>query len=130
MITNKEKKLIKTMFEKLDYSCQNRGWTNPIQTIYKMELAGEKQHRGFAPAGCGCGNCTISDAAKYFTIKHILDGKESNLPASDIFHIRLECYYGEAIAKEYEKEVNSALTQEEITEFQKLDYVKLVSDEE
>ena len=72
---------------------------------------------------------SISSAAKLFTVEHIFEGFEKKLDIANMLHIRLECYIGQAIATEYEKEIREEFSQEEIDWFLKnIDYAKLMED--
>lgn len=123
-------KTINALYDHLERACDNRSWVNPVKQMYKMNLQDEKSYRN---SGRGSDNpkFTANLAAKYFTVKHILDGKESKLSAKDILHIRLSCFYGEAIAKEYTAEVNHAITiaPQTVNDFLSLDYAKLMEGE-
>ena len=123
-MTNKERKLINEFYHRLDRCLESKGWGNLVKQMYKMELADEKEHRGMDTARF---HCSANEAARYFTVKHVFDGFESSLKVADILHIRLVCYHGEAIAKEYGETIKAAFTQEEMTAFAELDYMKLIA---
>ena len=123
-MNNKQRKQIKNAFDRLSYTTANRSWSNPTQDLFKLELKSEKQHRRGDEARF---NCTPTEAAKYFTVKHVFDGLTQKNAVANMLHIRLECYYGEAIAEDFNAEILKEFSQDEIDSFLKLDYVELIS---
>jgi hypothetical protein len=122
-MNNKTRKMINSFYSRLDRSLESKGWGNLVENVLRMELKDEKQHRGSDTARF---HCTPTEAAKYFTVKHVFDGFTSHLKVEDILHIRLACFYGEALSKEYGEEIKAAFSDAEIAEFLTLDYVKLI----
>lgn len=126
MISNKEKRILKEMYYDLDRALESKGWGNLVGKLYKMEVQAEREHREFR----GPYSCTISDAARYFTVKHVLDGLKSRLKVADYLHTRQECFYGEALATEYRTEITAVFPPERIELFEStFDYVRMVEPE-
>ena len=72
MITNKQIKIINEMYYSLEFM-NNISWNKYRDNIYKYELKQEKQHRNGWCNGRYYGKFTANLAAKYFTVKHMLD---------------------------------------------------------
>ncbi len=123
MLSNAERKLINSIYDRLYYIGERKGWGNPVKNMLAMNTADEKQHRGNDRARF---NCTITEAAKYFTVKHILDGATERHAVKDILHIRLSCYHGEAIATEWKSEIDAVISADDRAAFSLLDYVKMI----
>ena len=122
-MNTQERKLISKAFKTLEYM-GSREMTNPVYELFLMELKDEKQHRGNDTARF---HCTPTEAARYFTVKHIIDGAcGARHAVKDILHIRLACYYGEAIAIKYIIQIEHEFTPKDIADIQMLDYVKLI----
>ena len=72
---------------------------------------------------------SISSVAKLFAVQHVFEGLEKKLDIGNMLHIRIECYIGQAIATEYEKEILAEFSQEEIDWFLKnIDYANLMEE--
>mgnify|MGYP003144997122 FL=1 len=72
MINNKQIKIINSMYDSLQFM-NNITWNKYRDDIYKYELKQEKQHRNGWCNGRYYGKFTANLAAKYFTVKHIID---------------------------------------------------------
>tara|TARA_Y100000114_G_C11510606_1_gene208806 strand:- start:46 stop:489 length:444 start_codon:yes stop_codon:yes gene_type:complete len=72
MINNKQIKVINSMYDSLQFM-NNITWNKYRDDIYKYELKQEKQHRNGWCNGRYYGKFTANLAAKYFTVKHIID---------------------------------------------------------
>lgn len=119
----KERKLINNLYSRLERVMASKEWGRTIPDMFKMELDGERRHRrGWE----GQYKMTPTEAAKYFTVKHVFDGLTSDLQVKDITHIRLECYYGQAVAQNYRAEIVNEFSQAEIVGFLALDYAEMV----
>lgn len=122
-ITNKQKKLINDCFNAIPLV--HIQFSDMQTNLYKMQLADEKEHRRGRPSSA----LPVSLAAKYFTVKHLLDGCLSigRYKITDILHIRLVCLYSQAYAIEYEKELASFVSfMAQHPEFNSLDYFDMV----
>ena len=72
MINNKQIKIINSMYDSLQFM-NNITWNKYRDDIYKYELKQEKQHRNGWCNGRYYGKFTANLAAKYFTVKHMID---------------------------------------------------------
>ena len=72
MINNKQIKVINSMYDSLAFM-NNITWNKYRDDIYKYELQQEKQHRNGWCNGRYYGKFTANLAAKYFTVKHMID---------------------------------------------------------
>tara|TARA_R100001082_G_C4219380_1_gene98529 strand:+ start:42 stop:485 length:444 start_codon:yes stop_codon:yes gene_type:complete len=72
MINNKQIKVINSMYDSLQFM-NNITWNKYRDDIYKYELKQEKQHRNGWCNGRYYGKFTANLAAKYFTVKHMID---------------------------------------------------------
>jgi hypothetical protein len=72
MINNKQIKVINSMYDSLQFM-NNITWNKYRDDIYKYELKQEKQHRNGWCNGRYYGKFTANIAAKYFTVKHMID---------------------------------------------------------
>ena len=123
---NKATKDISAYFSRLYHVCNNKTWVNPVGKLEDMEKKEEKNYRSNRDYSVPL---SISSAAKLFTVQHVFEGFEKKLDIGNMLHIRLECYIGQAIATEYEKEIREEFSQEEIDWFlENIDYSKLMED--
>jgi hypothetical protein len=72
MINNKQIKVINSMYDSLQFM-NNITWNKYRDDIYKYELKQEKQHRNGWCNSRYYGKFTANLAAKYFTVKHMID---------------------------------------------------------
>ena len=123
---NKATKKISTYFSRLYHACNDKAWVNPVGKLEDMEKKAEKDYRFNRDYSVPL---SISSVAKLFTVQHIFEGFEKKLDIANMLHIRLECYIGQAIATEYEKEILAEFSQEEIDWFLKnIDYANLMEE--
>ena len=75
------------------------GWFDVRQRLFDMNKAAEKQHRSGGSLGLSNG-LSIIDAAKYFVVRHLLDGwrETDRFTVDDILAIRNEVLYAQAYA--------------------------------
>ena len=87
------------------------GFRDVQQILYTKNLAAERQHRQGAPYGIRHG-LGIIDAAKLFTVQHLLDGwaEPNKWSVDDIISIRNEVLYAQAYAKRFHKELEQWAT--------------------
>ena len=101
------------------------GFKDVAQLLFDMNAKGERQHRKPTPGGYP--GLSVASAARYFTIKHLLNGwrNPDRYTVDDITSIRNEVLYAQAYAKRFRKELNAwALKYNEGIE--QMDYAKLV----
>lgn len=116
--------IVSKYYSRLYHVCNAKVWNNPIGELNEMEKKSEKKYQStfedfYYPLG-------VSQSAKLFAVQHVFEGLTSNLDVNNILHIKLECYYGQAIANEYRKEIEEEFSQEEIGFFlENIDYAKM-----
>ena len=145
MINNKQIKIINTMYDSLQFM-NNITWNKYRDNIYKYELKQEKQHRNGWCNGRYYGKFTANLAAKYFTVKHMIDAitaynksiyendNSSLHTVKDYQHIKTSIImsesfvlnYPEKIETYHKQDLDSAL----FLEFVKLDYSELANTEQ
>jgi hypothetical protein len=103
------------------------GFLEVRERLFDMNKAAEKQHRRGAPDSVLPLPLTIKDAARYFVVRHLLDGfkEPDRFSVDDIINIRNEVLYAQAYAKRFHKELEAwyALWNEQ---FAGVDYVELM----
>jgi hypothetical protein len=102
------------------------GFRDVVILLHMMNLAAERQHRKCAPYGQRHG-LTMSDAAKLFTVSHLLDGwsEPNKFTVDDITSIRSEVLYAQAYAKRFHVELADWATKYALL-FTRIDYAKLM----
>lgn len=82
------------------------GFKDVREFLFDKNETAERQHRKGAPYGTTHG-LTVKDAARLFTVSHLLDGhKEPNrFSVDDILSIRNEVLYAQAYAKRFHAEL-------------------------
>jgi hypothetical protein len=106
-MTRKEQlKAIRTAYDELAMLNLQDGFYEVERRLLDMNMAAERQHRRGAPNGIAHG-LTVKDAAKLFTVSHLLDGWNDTYKWSveDILRIRTECLYAQAYAKRHHAEL-------------------------
>jgi hypothetical protein len=102
------------------------GFKDVREYLFDKNESAERQHRKGAPNGIKHG-LTVKDAAKLFTVSHLLDGfKEPNrFSVNDITSIRTEVLYAQAYASRFHKELTEWAAK--YTEpFARVDYAELM----
>ena len=93
------------------------------KTLLEMNLVQERRHR-HGETGLTLG---ITDAAKLFVVKHLLDGfnEPDRFTVDDILAIRNEVLYAQAWAKKFHKELEN-WAKEYAEPFSHVDYAQLI----
>tara|TARA_Y100001938_G_C7915154_1_gene341586 strand:+ start:256 stop:699 length:444 start_codon:yes stop_codon:yes gene_type:complete len=145
MINNKQIKIINSMYDSLQFM-NNITWNKYRDDIYKYELKQEKQHRNGWCNGRYYGKFTPNLAAKYFTVKHMIDAitaynksiyeNDNSLlhTVKDYQRIKTSIIMAESFVLNYpdkietyhKQDIDSAL----FLEFVKLDYSELAKTEQ
>ena len=145
MINNKQIKVINSMYDSLQFM-NNITWNKYRDDIYKYELKQEKQHRNGWCNGRYYGKFTANLAAKYFTVKHMIDAitaynKSIYENDNSLLHtvkdyqriktsiIMAESFvlnYPDKIETNHKQDIDNAL----FLEFVKLDYSELAKTEQ
>lgn len=104
------------------------GFWEVEKRLLEMNTVAERRHRKGAPNGIKHG-LTVKDAAKLFTVQHLLDGWENTTRFSvdDILNIRTEVLFAQAYAsRHYATLATWVKTWAE--PFKQVDYAKLQQD--
>src|ERR1035437_7979450 len=101
------------------------GRKDVAELIFDMNVEGERRHRKPTPGGYP--GLSVAAAARYFTVKQLLDGwREPNrYTVDDIVNVRNEVLYAQAYAKRFSKVLNAWVC-EYGYQIDQLDYAKLV----
>ena len=101
------------------------GRKDVAELIFDMNVEGERRHRKPTPGGYP--GLSVAAAARYFTVKQLLDGwREPNrYTVDDIVNVRNEVLYAQAYAKRFSKVLNAWVC-EYGYQIDQLDYSKLV----
>lgn len=101
---NQQIKLIREAYA--DIPDLQDGFKDVREYLFDMNQSAERRHRRGAPYGIKHG-LSVKDAAKLFTVSHLLDGwKEPDKWSVDhIIQIRTECLYAQAYAKKHHAEL-------------------------
>lgn len=99
------------------------GFTSMRDKLYNMELAAEKQHRAGYDAVKGF---SAAQAAKYFTVKHLIDLRHQSYSVESILDIRNECLYAQAYASRYAEELKPFFEYVKASQFGEIDYAELM----
>ncbi len=102
------------------------GFKDVREYLFDLNEKAERQHRKGAPYGIKQG-LSVKDAAKLFTVSHLLDGyKEPNrFSVDDITSIRPEVLYAQAYAKRFHKELTEWAAKY-ASPFEQVDYAELM----
>lgn len=124
MKKSEQVRTIRSAFDELGSLNLQDGWYEVRDRLYDMNLAAEKQHRHGAHPPCFL---TIKDAARLFTVKHLLDGhaEPDKWTADAIIHIRTEVLYAQAYAKKHHKEL-AEWAAKWTAKFEEVDYAELM----
>ena len=125
---NQQIKLIRQAFSELQSIDLQDGFRDPVRLLLDKNLTAERQHRKGAPEGIRHG-LTVNDAAKLFTVQHLLEGCEApdKWTVDDILSIRNEVLYAQAYAKRFHKELTE-WSGKWSEPFKLIDYAKLQQD--
>ena len=145
MITNKQIKIINEMYYSLEFM-NNISWNKYRDNIYKYELKQEKQHRNGWCNGRYYGKFTANLAAKYFTVKHMLDAitaynksiheKDNRLlhKVKDFLFIKTSIIMAESFVLNYPDKIANYVKHDLdkclFREFEILDYAELAKTEQ
>jgi hypothetical protein len=128
MTHNEQIKTIREAYSELRALDLQDGFFDVAKRLLEMNTVAERRHRRGAPNGIKHG-LTVKDAAKLFTVKHLLDGWEntSRFSVEDILNIRTEVLYAQAYAsRHYATLATWVKTWAE--PFKAVDYAKLQQD--
>jgi len=102
------------------------GFHDVSRRLYDMNERSERDHRKHRPYSLPRERFTVSDAAKLFTVQHLLDGwAEAKWTVNDITSIRNECLYAQAYATRFHEELRPWATKW-LPLFKDVDYAELM----
>jgi hypothetical protein len=117
MTKTQANKIVQDLFNKIPNIYH--GYRYIADKMYDMELKAEKEHRKSRDSVKGF---SVGQAAKYFTVKHLIEGKTSAYNVEAILDIRHECLIAQAYATRYAAELADWFALVESSEFNKIDY--------
>lgn len=128
-ITTKQRKIIADGYSRL-YGLNFVRWEHYRESLFKIERDYEKRHRS-GQYGRAHG-MTISDAAKYFAVKHILDAleKPDRYTVADTLHIKASAIMAQALVAEYKDRIAEMMEGFDAEAFAALDYVEMIAGRE
>src|SRR5438552_731288 len=102
------------------------GFKDVREYLFDLNERAERQHRKGAPYGIKHG-LSIKDAAKLFTVSHLLDGfrEPEKWTVDAIISIRPEVLYAQAYAKRFHKEL-AEWAGKYASPFEQVDYAELM----
>ena len=127
MTKSNQLKLINLIYSRLDF-LNNYTWTAYRDDLFNQCLKSEKQHRKGRPDGVTCG-ISARDAAKYFTIKYIVETVVTGetFQVKDFITVRREWFYGQSIALNYRDAILENLKGIDLEQFlNDVDYCELM----
>lgn len=117
MTKTQANKIVQDLFNKIPNVWH--GYRYIADKMYDMELKAEKEHRKNRDSVKGF---SAGQAAKYFTVKHLIDGRKQSFKLVDILDIRHEALMGQAYATRYAAELADWFALVESSEFNEIDY--------
>ena len=121
-------KIINTLFAAIPDIYQ--GFRLMRDNMERVEKEAEKNHRNPARGGRGSvSGFSVGQAAKYFTIQHLFDGKDSTYTIESMIDIRHEALLGQAYATRYRKELAQWFELVEQSNFKDIDYSVMMNKE-
>jgi hypothetical protein len=95
-------------------------------SVYDMNIEAERRHRHGQHPPC---SLSVKDAAKLFTVSHLLDGfKEPNKwDVGALLYIRTEVLYAQAYAKKHHSEIDGWAAKW-LGPFEQVDYAELMKE--
>jgi hypothetical protein len=121
MTKTQASKIINTLFAAIPDIYQGFGLIR--DNLERLEKEAEKKHRSGRPSVDGF---SVSQAAKYFTVKHLFDGKSSTYTIESMIDIRHEALLGQAYATRYRAELAQWFELVEQSNFKDVDYAELM----
>ena len=124
-------KIIKAVWNKAEYTLNNKGWVNYAQELLHICREETKQHDRFRGADTKRG-LTITEEAKFFAVQRLcnslyLEELNENIPELDGYHhTQKSVYQAYSLSVEFSKELKNKISLEEATQLNNLDYCKLI----
>ena len=115
-------KIINTLFVAIPDIYQGFGLMR--DNLERLEKAAEKEHRKNRDSVQGF---SVGQAAKYFTVQHLFDGRESRYTIEALIDIRYEALLGQAYATRYAEKLTQWFELVAASEFKSIDYASLMN---
>ena len=128
MITRKQKELINSTWQKMEYVLNNQSISHYADHYFKQNLDEERDHANFM-SKYGSRGMTIPQAARLFCVKQIaeyLKDKKQKLDAKDYIGLRPSVFWAYSLANTYRAELTEALKGVDLDAILALDYADLV----
>lgn len=124
MFKSEQIRVIRAAFDELGRLGLQDGFHDVRERLYDMNLEAEKRHRHGQHPPCPL---SIKDAAKLFTVSHLLDGfaEPDKWDVGAILHIRTEVLYAQTYAKRHHVELR-AWAEKWAELFKGVDYAELM----
>jgi len=133
MITKKQITIINTVYKEINYLAYTQSFTYQLENILKINKQEEKAHRGYSNwEDSHDTNATVNLMAKLLLCERIIEGALLGVEPHDKYFSAydMESSHGmnraKALGIKHAKEIKDTLKADQITEFKKLDYPKLV----
>jgi hypothetical protein len=104
MFKSEQIRVIRAAYSELGNIGLQDGWYDVRDRLFEMNEQSERRHRHGAHPPCPL---SIKDAAKLFTVSHLLDGwkEPDKWDVGAILQIRTEVLYAQAYAKKHHEEL-------------------------
>lgn len=122
-----EKKIVKAMYSKVYRITES---SRDFEELTRLCTKEEREHRKMGMRftdGRAVFNAPLGLIGEYFAVKAVIDGLTIKYTSDDFLHIKKSCFMGASIGNKYADRLKAEITPEEIAEFEKLDYVKLIA---
>jgi hypothetical protein len=136
MITKKQTKLINKVYKEISYLAYTQSFEYALDEILKVNKQEEKAHRGYSDwEDYHDTNATVNLMSKLMLCEKIIEGALTNVDIYEPYFSALEMetssgmLRAKALGIRYADLIKDTLKAEQIGEFRKLDYAKLVSKE-
>lgn len=136
MITKKQTKLINEVYKEISYLAYTQSFEYALDEILKVNKQEEKAHRGYSDwEDYHDTNATVNLMSKLMLCEKIIEGALTNVDIYEPYFSALEMetssgmLRAKALGIRYADLIKDTLKAEQIGEFRKLDYAKLVSKE-
>jgi len=136
MITKKQTKLINEVYKEISYLAYTQSFTYALDEILKVNKQEEKAHRGYSDwEDYHDTNATVNLMSKLMLCEKIIEGALTNVDMYEPYFSALEMETSSGMLRAKALGIREAdlikdtLKAEQIGEFRKLDYAKIVSKE-
>lgn len=127
-MNNKEvKKLISNAYYRLVLATDNVNWTHYADELYKIEKEYEKNHRRYTECDYVFG---INDCAKYWAVKHIIDGLNDTeeLNVKSYLYLKKSIFYAYSMVANYRHRIEKEFIGFDFDQFSKINITEWKQD--